>query len=81
MTPELQEALERYTVPILDGLDDALVGFDENNLRAVYSEDRIFNILVNRDNMTYEDAIDFFDFNIQDAVPGDQAPLFIKTWE
>lgn len=81
MTPELQEMLGRYSTPILDGLDEAIVGFDENNLRAVYSEDIIVEILCNRDEMTYEEAIEFFDFNIENAVPGDQAPIFIRTWE
>jgi hypothetical protein len=69
-----------------DGLDDALVGFiwpKETNLKtAVYDSDEIIKILQERDGMTTEDAIEFFDFNIRGAYVGPQTPRYLKgDWE
>jgi hypothetical protein len=68
------------TEPIkADGLDDAVIGTDYKSLRLVYSIERIIQILIERDNMDMEEAIEFFDFNIGNAYVGEMTPLFVWT--
>ena len=40
---------------------------DDDPPRAVYSEEKVLDVLVKKDGMTYEEAIEFFDFNIRGA--------------
>ena len=49
--------------------------------RAVYSEEKILEVLVKRDGMTHEEAIEFFDFNIRGAYMGEQTPMYILSFE
>ena len=49
--------------------------------KAVYSEEKVLDVVVNRDGMTYEEAIDFFEFNVRGAYVGDQTPLFILSFD
>ena len=64
---------------IAEGFDDAVIGSDYNKGRAVYSIERIIQILIERDNMDMEEAIEFFDFNIGNAYVGEMTPLFVWT--
>ena len=57
------------------GLDDALIGVDSFNC-AVYSIPKIVDILMTRDGMSYEEAMDFFSFNIERGCHGDYAPIY-----
>ena len=62
---------------IADGLDEALIGIDSLDC-AVYSIPKILGILMTRDNMEYEDALEFFHFNIErGARHQDYAPIFV----
>ena len=62
-----------------DGLDDAVIGTDYKSLRLVYSIERILQILIERDNMDMEEAIEFFDFNIGNAYVGEMTPMYVWT--
>ena len=64
-----------------DGLDQALIGKDYKRDRAVYSIEKIVEILQVRDNMTHDEAIEFFDFNIGGAYVGEMTPLYVWTNE
>lgn len=59
-----------------DGLDDAIVGVSTKEI-VVYSTKKIIKILMERDGMSYEDAIEFFYFNIEGAYMGENTPVFI----
>lgn len=66
---ELTDVLEEYgfdcnEVIIFDNpsYDDAIVGITTSG-KAVYDYDEIINCLVNRDGMTYEEAIEWLEFN------------------
>lgn len=66
---------------ILDGLDDAILGIVEefgNEYRILYSKSKIIEILVNRDDMTEEDAIEFYDYNILGLYASPQNPIFLE---
>ena len=68
-----------------DGLDEACVGWtdswngNERNIRLVYDIKKVIDILQERDGMTHEDAIEFYDYNIAGAYLGKGTPVFINS--
>lgn len=52
---------------VADGFDSCLIGKDSKD-RAVYDADAMIDVLVARDDMTREEAEDFFWFNIDDSI-------------
>ena len=67
---------------ILDGLDDAIIGIVEefgNGPRILYSKNKILTILCERDEMTYSEAVEFFDYNIIGLYAGEQNPVFLVS--
>ena len=65
---------------MIDGFDGAIIGMAERiNLGPVvaYDIDAILQILIKRDNMTYEEAYEFFNYNIIGAWMGENTPIFI----
>jgi hypothetical protein len=52
---------------LLDDLDECIVAVHiglPNKTNVIYSKAKVIDRLVNRDGMTYSEAIEFFDFNI-----------------
>ncbi len=69
---------------LVDGFDEAIIGMAERiNLGPVvaYDVEKILEIMIERDGMTYEEAMEFFDFNIQGAWMGDFTPIYITKLE
>ena len=67
---------------ILEGLDDAIIGIVEefgNGPRILYSKNKILTILCERDEMTYSEAVEFFDYNIIGLYAGEQNPVFLVS--
>jgi hypothetical protein len=64
---------------VADGYDEAVLGIarrcSQPDLIA-YDVEKIIEILMTRDDMTYED-VEFFDFNIAGAWVGEETPIFI----
>lgn len=52
---------------VMDGLDDALIGVSDGQ-RACYCYDKIIGVLMARDGMDEEEAVEFCEFNIVRAV-------------
>ena len=81
MTPE--EIAEINPEALLcDGFDEAIIGMAERiNLGPVvaYDVDKMIDIMVERDGMTYEDAMEYFDYNILGAWMGENTPVYIQT--
>lgn len=81
MTPE--EIAEINPEALLcDGFDEAIIGVAERiNLGPVvaYDIDKMVEIMVERDGMTQEEAMEFFDFNIIGAWMGENTPVYITT--
>lgn len=81
MTP--QEVAEyNEEALICDGFDDALIGVAERiNLGpvAAYDVNKIINILITRDGMNLEDALEHFQYNIIGSWMGENTPVFIYT--
>jgi len=67
---------------LCDGFDEAIIGMAERiNLGPVvaYSVEKIIGTLMSRDEMSYEDAYEHYNFNIVGAWMGDNTPVFITT--
>jgi hypothetical protein len=65
---------------LIDGFDGAIIGMAERiNLGPVvaYDIETILQIMIKRDNMSYEEAYEFFNFNILGAWMGENTPIFI----
>ena len=66
---KLQTILDYYQDEeflVADGFNDAIIGVSDGKL--VYSNQRCVEILMIRDGMSMEDAIEFFDFNVQGCI-------------
>ena len=64
-----------------DGFDDALIGYADRDgfTLAVYAIDLAVDILMHRELMTYEDAKEYFEFNVRGAWVGPQTPIWVDT--
>jgi len=60
------------------GHDDAVIGwrFVDSHPVLIYSVAAIVDKLVTRDGMEYQDALEFFDYNIKQAYVGPTSPIF-----
>lgn len=81
---EINAFVDEYTgsdpdeeVLLADGLDEAFIGLTSDNIRAVYSIDKIIECLSK--DMSQEDAWEYFHYNIECAYVGEKTPLYIKT--
>jgi hypothetical protein len=66
---------------LADGFEDAFVGIVESNgshPKALYNEDKCLDILIERDGMLYEEAVEYFQFNVTGAYVGEYTPAFIR---
>lgn len=80
---ELIEELYAPTESVLfaDGLDDAIVGFDEINWKVVYSKYDVVRILfTENDEMSESDCIEFAEYNIYGAFMGEKTPIWIEDF-
>lgn len=72
-----EDLIERYheeTFLLADGFDDAILGVDENSMRVIYSVSKCINILMK--DMSREDAVEYFDFNMRSAYMGEKTPIY-----
>tara|TARA_B110000902_G_scaffold113864_1_gene134083 strand:+ start:52 stop:300 length:249 start_codon:yes stop_codon:yes gene_type:complete len=59
-----------------DGLDDAIIGVDENTMRLIYSQRKVKELLMKNDGMSDEEAHEFYEYNIQSAYVGEGTPIW-----
>jgi hypothetical protein len=62
-----------------DGFDEALIGVVERACQptiALYDRDKCIAILMKRDKMSDEEAVEFFEFNVIGSWVGDRTPAF-----
>ena len=76
----LMQELADYEWLLADGYESALVGITEGmNPVAVYDTELCIKSLMDHDDMSEEDAVDFFYFNTVGSYVGEKTPLFTKT--
>lgn len=59
-----------------DGLDDAVIGYDDTSDRLIYSMTKVIDILINDDGLTEEDALEHYYYNIHGSYVGDKTPIW-----
>tara|TARA_R100000306_G_C4357593_1_gene133595 strand:- start:84 stop:356 length:273 start_codon:yes stop_codon:yes gene_type:complete len=79
---DIEEWVNGYGDEVLlaDGFEDAFVGMTEIFNRpplATYDRDKCIEILMERDGMSHDDAIDFFNYNVTGAWVGESTPAFV----
>ena len=65
---------------LADGFEEAFVGVTESfglEPRACYDLVQCLDILMVRDNMTYDEAVEYMEFNVTQAYVGENTPAFI----
>lgn len=64
-----------------DGFEDALLGtgVQFNKDLAVYDYRKCLDILIERDGMSHEEAVEWMDFNVIGAYVGENTPVFLMT--
>ena len=65
---------------VADGFDDAIIGVARtfNNLSVAYDTNKCIEILKTRDNMSEDDAIEYFEYNVVGSYMGKHTPSFIE---
>ena len=64
-----------------DGFDEAIIGSITSYGRGetvLYSTQKIIEVMMERDGMTEEDAIEFFNYNIIGSYNGNGMPAFLN---
>jgi hypothetical protein len=63
-----------------DYLDAAIVGVVRRiGLEAVcYNTDKVIELLMEHDNMSYEDALEYFEYNMIGSWVGEHTPVFLE---
>ena len=77
-------AYEDEPILLMDGFDAAFLGLtqriNEPKL-AVYAWEKMVDVLMTRDEMTYEDAVDYISYNCLGAWVGERTPLIVMPIE
>jgi hypothetical protein len=74
MIDKIIEQYEEESFLKADGFDDAIIGIDETTMRLIYSVKKCMEILMI--NMSEEDAMEHFSFNISGAYVGEKTPIW-----
>ncbi|MCK9446748.1 hypothetical protein M0Q50_07815 [bacterium] len=73
----LNDIIEQYQdeeLLIADGFDDAIIGIDDTSIRLIYSVSKCIDILMK--DMSEEDAIEYFDYNVKGSYIGEKTPIW-----
>jgi hypothetical protein len=77
-------AAEDEPILLMDGFDAAFIGLtqriNEPKL-AVYSWDKMVDVLMTRDGMDYEDAVEYISYNCIGAWVGERTPIIVTPVE
>ncbi len=66
---------------LADGLDDAIIGFEPNMWKVVYSRSKCMNVLIERDGMDGEEALEFLEYNTFNAYFGEKTPIWVDDFQ
>lgn len=79
---DIVDACGDEEVIFLDGLDEAIVGFNcgFGLPNAIYDYDKIILSLID-DGMTAEEAVEYFGYNIAGAYVGERTPIVLQRPE
>ena len=61
-----------------DGFDDAIIGIEPLSGKVIYDIDKMV-IVLNREGLSSEEAIEYLDYNVLNAYVGENTPIYIQT--
>jgi hypothetical protein len=66
---------------LADGFDEAIIGYAhvQSEAVAVYDSSICIKILMEAHGMEFQDAVEFFEFNVLGAYLGEKTPLFVNV--
>ena len=61
--------------------DSAIIGYEENSQRIIYDYEKMTEHLMDKEGMTYEEAVEFIDYNTVQACAymGNNAPIILRN--
>lgn len=77
----LDKILESYydeDILKADGFDEAIIGIEESSMRLIYSVRKCIEILM--EDMSEEEALEYFSYNVSGAYVGEQNPYLVSRW-
>ena len=81
---EMKEYIGQHNDEALlaDGFEDALMGVGVifNRSLATYDMRKCIDILIKRDGMTEEEAVEYFEFNVTGPYVGENTPIFVEVF-
>ena len=78
---KLQKIIEAYQdeeILVATGFDDAVIGIETDTFRLVYSIPKCISILMGKYSMEYDEAIDFFHYNVSGSFVGEKTPIWVE---
>jgi len=78
MIEAILEKYEEETFLKADGFDEAIIGVDETSMRLIYSVKKCIEILMSE--MSEEDALEYFNFNVNSAYVGEKTPIWCQDY-
>jgi hypothetical protein len=78
MLEEIVEYYQDEEILKADGFDDAVIGIDEKSMRLIYSVRRCIEILITEEDMSLEDALEHFSFNVSGSYVGEKTPIWCE---
>ena len=63
---------------LADGFDDAIIGLDTSGdvFRVIYDRNKMVDVLMERDEMSLEEAVEYLDYNVFSAYVGEGTPIY-----
>ena len=61
-----------------DGFEDAVIGVEPTLMVLVYDRNKMIDILVKTQDMTFEDSIEYLEYNTWSAYVGEKTPIYIE---
>lgn len=82
---KIKECIQEFNEEalLLDGFDDAIIGMAERCGQepvVAYDVDKIIDLLM-KDGMDYDEAVEYFEFNIAGAYVGPETPMLIRFFK
>jgi hypothetical protein len=84
MIDKITEMYDEETVDNLltaDGFDDCIIGVNSEQTKVIYSYAKCVDVLINRDGMSREEAVEWMEFNVVSAYVGEATPIWCKDEE
>ena len=80
----LDKILEQYPegdFVVFHGFDEAVIGIDPYKMTLVYSIEKCLELLVEIHEMTPDQALEYFDYNVAGTLLGEGTPIWFDDLE